>query len=235
MPDLHRTLISLSILLAALLAAVVARAQQMSEAKERLLLNGRVLLDARGDGFMSVHQIRRAPNGDRFAVIACGYECTDNLGFLFRADGSGKRKFTGPWDSILQDKLEWSADGRKLYYFRINSTGADSPVSAPREGWVEVDVASLRKRPATTRALKPGVVYGVFNVTTGDQLNVRSAPGTKGRIVGALDRAATGVTITGSAHSVGAQRWVPIKARTASGHELTGWVNQSYLYEVSDQ
>jgi hypothetical protein len=150
----------------------------------KVFLGKKVLLENDRDGFMRVHRIVYAPNGKHFVVIGCGFECTDNIGFLFRADGTRKRKFTARWDVILDDKLEWSTDGTKIYYFRINSTGADPPKTAPPEGWVVVDVATGKKGPATTRQLDQRASYSVFN--TGDGLAVRAAPGVNAKEVGRL-------------------------------------------------
>lgn len=200
----------------------------ISEDSTKLLLGNRVLLDNNKDGFMSVHLVRRSPDGKRFAVIACGYECTDNVGFLFTAGGHNKRRFTSRWDFILQDKLEWSADGGKLFYFRINSTGADPPKTAPAEGWVEIDAATGRKTTATSRTLKPNASYAVFNVRPDDSLNVREAPNLKATAIGQLPHDAKDIKFTGGKQKVGRETWVKIEHGN-----ITGWVNQNYLYEVS--
>jgi hypothetical protein len=210
-----------------LLACVTAAGQTASEDGEKLLLGNRILLDNNKDGFMAVHQVRRSPDGKRFAVIACGYECTDNAGFLFNADGSGKRKLTARWDFILQNALEWSADGRKLFYYRINSTAADPPKTAPAEGWVEIDVATGRKAAAISRTLKPNASYAVFNVRYDDSLNVREAPHLKAAAIGRLPHDAKDIKFTGGKQRVGRETWVRIKHGN-----ITGWVNQNYLYEV---
>jgi len=199
----------------------------ISQDRTKLDLGNRVLLDNEKDGFMSIHQVLYSPDGDHFAVIGCGYECTDNIGFLFNADGRGKRKFTGRWDSIFQDKIEWSADGKKLYYYRINSTGADPPASAPSEGWVEVSLGSGRKKMASSRTLKPGAKYAVFNVLASDTLNVREAPGVRAKITARLPSDATGIEYSGESRKVGKDTWAKIKF-----NGITGWVNQSYLYEA---
>jgi hypothetical protein len=162
-------------------------------------------------------------------VIACGYECNDNIGFVFRADGGGKLKITGRWDYILKSSVEWSEDGRKLYYFRISSTGAEAPPSAPAEGWVEVDVRTGRKSPARTRRLKLNASYSVINVRGGDVLNIRSAPGSKSPIGGAIPPDGWGITVTGPGVKAGRERWVPIRFG-----KTTGWVNQNYLCEEAE-
>ena len=206
--------------------APVANAQTRAAATDDLLkvfLSKKLLLHNDRDGFMSVHRIVYAPNGKNFVVIGCGFECTDNIGFLFRADGTRKRKFTARWDVILDDKLEWSDDGTKIYYFRINSTGADPPKTAPAEGWVVVDVATGKKGPATTRRLDQRANYSVFN--TGDGLAVRAAPGVNAKEVGRLPSDAKGVRVTGPGRLSGRALWVPIKQ-----HELSGWVNQNFLF-----
>jgi hypothetical protein len=200
----------------------------ISESRDQLTLDGELLLDAARDGFMSLLEIRRSPTGAHFLVIACGYECNDNIGFVFKSDGTGKRKITSRWDYILQSAAEWSEDGRKIYYYRINSTGADPPKNAPDEGWVEYDLTSGRKSPATTRRLKTNASYAIFNVRGDDLLNVRSRPNRNARIVGAIPHDGAGIKVTGAGVKSGRERWVPI-----SYQKITGWVNQNYLPEES--
>jgi heat shock protein HslJ len=195
-----------------------------SDDRLRVLFGNKVLLHSDRDGFMSVHRIVYSPDGKNFVVIGCGFECTDNIGFLFRADGTRRRKFTARWEVILDDKLEWSADGSKIYYYRINSTGADPPKTAPPESWVVVDVATGRKGPATTRRLDQRVSYSVFN--TGDGLSVRAQPGAKAKEVGRLPSDAKGVSVTGPGKLSGRALWVPIKHNS-----LSGWVNQNFLFK----
>jgi hypothetical protein len=202
----------------------------LNDAGTQLRLGERVLLDAQQDGFMSIKEVLPAPGQTHFAVVACGYECNDNVGFLFRADGSGKRKFTARWDVILQTAIEWSADGRQLYYYRINSSGADAPRYAPREGWVSVDARTGDKTSANARRLKANAHYAVFNVRAGDVLNVRARANVKAHIIGTLTHDAKGVRVTGAAVLSGGSIWVPIKAQG-----LSGWVNQIYLREEHTQ
>lgn len=200
----------------------------ISESRERLTLDGETLLDAKRDGFMSLLEIRRSPTSAHFLAIACGYECNDNIGFVFNSDGSGKRRITSRWDYILQSVAEWAEDGGKIYYYRINSTGAEAPKDAPAEGWVEFDLETGHKRPATTRSLKVGASYAVFNVRADDILNVRSKPGRRAGIVGAIPHDASGVKVTGAGVKSGRERWAPI-----TYGKITGWVNQNYLREES--
>lgn len=199
---------------------------QVSEDGAALRLGSRVLLTNEKDGFMSVHQIRHSPDGKRFLVIACGFECNDNIGFVFNADGSGKQKFTARWDFILQNKIEWSADGKKIFYYRVNSSGADSPRNVPAAGWIELDIASGRKATAYSRSLKPESRYAVFRVEANDSLNVRQTPGVKAKSIGKLAHDANDIRFTGEQRKVGKDIWVKI-----SYNNLTGWVNQSFLYE----
>ena len=207
----------------------------ISESRGQLTLDGKVLLEAEKDGFMSLREVRRSPTGFDFLVIACGYECNDNIGFVFKSDGSGKRKITSRWDLILQSAAEWSEDGRKIYYYRINSTGADaprrSPVApvAPVEGWIEFNISTGRKSPATTRVLKTSANYAVFNVRGDDALNVRSNPDRKAELAGAIPHDAKGINVTGAGVRRGRECWVPVRYQS-----LTGWVNQSYLREESE-
>ncbi|MGH9842594.1 MAG: SH3 domain-containing protein [Blastocatellia bacterium] len=223
----------LPLIMTAGLAVITGIAQSRkvttNQDQTQLIIGDRVLLDARKDGFVVIKEVRNSPTGRHFAVIACGYECTDNVGFVFNAGGTGKRKFTGRWDSILQTKLEWSADGKRLFYYRINSTGADPPRTAPPEEWVEIDLRTFRKSPATSRELKPAASYGVFNVADTGSLNVRKAAGSSAAVVGTIPSGSMGVKVTGKSVKIGRERWTPIKFES-----LAGWVNQRYLYEVSE-
>jgi hypothetical protein len=196
-----------------------------AEATE-LRLGTQLLLEAQRDGFLSIKEISYAPGGRHFVVVACGYECNDNHGFLFRADGSGKRRFTARWAYLLQDVFEWSADGRRLYYYRINSSGARAPRGAPRPGWQEVELSTGRQTPAHSRRLKLDGRYAVFNVHPQADLQVRAAPGLRAKVRGSLAPNATGLRITGAAVLTGGIRWVPVQAAA-----VTGWVNQNYLRE----
>ncbi len=200
----------------------------ISESRGRLTLGGKILLDAEKDGFMSLREVRYAPTGSDFLVLACGYECNDNIGFVFKSDGGGKRRITGRWDFILQSAIEWSEDGRKIYYYRVNSTGADAPDNAPPEGWVEFDLRTGRKAQATSRVLKMTASYAVFNVRADDALNVRSKPVRSAEITGSIPPDARGIKVTGAGVRRGRERWVPVRYGN-----ITGWVNQSYLREES--
>jgi len=197
----------------------------ISDDQAKVLLGQRVILEAERDGYMSVHKIVYSPTGKHFVVIACGFECTDNSGFLFSADGRRKREFTGRWDQLFADKLEWSADSKRIYYYRINSTGADPPKSAPAEGWIAVDVATGRKSSGAARPLEKNKPYSVFD--TADGLAVRATPGPKGKELGRLASDAKDVYVTGSTRRVGNTFWIPIKANS-----LAGWVNQRYLFSL---
>lgn len=198
----------------------------INEDRTRLLIRGKVFLDSQKDGYMHLSEIRYAPDGKRFLVLACGFECTDNVGFTFNADGTGKRKFTARWDWILQDKIEWSADSRYVFYYRTISTGADPPPKAPREGWMQVAVKTGTKASAILRRLKANARYAVFRVSENDPLNLRNSPGLKSRIIGKLSFDRKGIRFLGETRQVGREVWVKITVG-----ERTGWVNQSYLYE----
>lgn len=197
----------------------------VSDDQSKVLLDQKVILDAERDGFMRVLKIIYSPGGKHFVVIGCGFECTDNMGFLFTANGTRKRDFTGRWDQIFNDKLEWSSDSRTFYYYRINSTGADPPRNAPAEGWVAVDVATGRKSSGTLRRLEQNRPYAVFD--TADGLAVRATPGANGREVGRLPSDAKDVYVTGPSKRVGNSMWVQIKSNS-----LSGWVNQRFLFAV---
>ena len=213
----------------ALAFAVQATAQTpagftLDGGNSQLQCQGRVLLDAQRDGFMSIKEIIPAPGGQHFAVVACGFECNDNVGFLFNADGSGKRKFTARWDWILQSGVEWSADGRTLFYYRVNSRGAEAPRSAPATGWVAVDTRTGSKTKAIARRLNTNTSYAVFNVRANDVLQVRARPHISANIVASLAHNAKGVRVTGAAVRANGVVWVPVEA-----HGAAGWVNQNYL------
>jgi hypothetical protein len=225
-------LLILTVMLACGAGAAQSRQFNIQADEQQLVVNGRVLLDARQDGFMSVKQVLPSPDGRRVAVLACGYECNDNVGFLFNADGSGKRRFTARWDFILQDKLEWSADGSHLFYYRIHSSAAEPPrqtMRAAPEGWVELELPSMRKAPATHRELKPDTSYAVFNAFDTGSLNVRRAASRNAPAAGAIPDGSSGIRVTGKKIRVGREEWVPIRFGS-----LAGWVNQRYLYEVSN-
>ena len=212
-----------------LLGSALAQTNQpvFNEDKTRLLLHEKIFLDSQKDGYMHLDEIRFAPDGKRFFVRACGFECTDNVGFIFNADGTGKRKFTARWDWILQDKIEWAADSRYVFYYRINSTGADPPPNAPPEGWMQVAVQTGAKSSATARKLKANALYAVFRVAAGDSLNVRNAPGLKSKVVGQVPHDGKRIQFLGQTKTLGKEIWARIQFGT-----LIGWVNQSYLYET---
>ena len=217
--------------IAMLLLAVGSFAQTnkpvFNEDKTRLLLNHKVILQNEKDGYMHLSEMRFSPDGKRFLVLACGFECTDNVGFIFNAEGTSQRKFTARWDWILQDKVEWSADSQFVYYYRIQSTGADPPPNAPKEGWMQVAVKTGAKSTATSRRLKTKATYAVFRVYENDPLNLRSAPGLKSKIVGKLPYDSKGLQFAGVTKTVGKETWAKVNFGA-----LSGWVNQSYLYEA---
>jgi hypothetical protein len=199
----------------------------LSADQQQLSLKGKVLLDALQDGFMQVSEVRPAPNGRYFLVIACGFECFDNIGFLFKANGTGKRRITPRGSYLLRHYAEWSADSQYVYFFRSNSTAADLPPHPPLEEWKQVHVVTGAYTAATTRRLKPQAKYAVFRVY-GDVLNVRAAPQAKATIVGTLSQGDSGLLFAGETKQTGKTVWAKIKF----GH-LTGWVNQSFLYEAT--
>ena len=202
----------------------------ISNDRLKLTLGNRILLDNSQDGFLSIRQVLYSPDGKHFVVIACGFECNDNNGFLFNADGSDKRKFTARWDFILQNKVEWSADSNLLFYYRVNSSGATAPPTAPPTGWVQVVVVTGSKAPATKRRLKPEATYAVFGIKAGDSLNVRQSPGANAAVIGKLAHNVTGIRFIGESRKVGKDIWAKINHQG-----LTGWVNQNFLYETSKE
>lgn len=197
-----------------------------NEDQSQMLMNGKVILDSQKDGFLGLSKIRFSPDGKRFFVLACGFECTDNVAFIFNANGTGKRRFTTAWDWVFQEGIEWSADSKLILYYRINSTAAEPPKNAPKEGWVQVNVNTGAKTFATTRALKSTVTYGVFRVRFDDTLNIRSAPGTNTEVVGKIPSDGKGLQFVGESKQIAKETWVKIKFGA-----MTGWVNQSFLYE----
>ena len=197
-----------------------------NEDETRLLFNHKVKLDSEKDGYMRLLEIRFSPDGKRFLVLACGFECTDNVGFLFNADGTGKRKFTGGWDWILRNNVEWSADSQFVYYYRIQSTGADPSPTAPKEGWMQVAVKTGAKSTAMSCRLKTNASYAVFRVYQNDPLNIRSAPGLKTKVVGKVPFDGKEIHYLGEMRQIGQEVWAKIQFG-----DVIGWVNQNYLYE----
>ena len=230
MNRIFRLLVLLCPLIAGLTSSIFAQTTApkaiISKDQSKVLVGRRVILAAERDGYMSVHKIVYSPAGKHFVVIACGYECTDNSGFLFRADGTHKREFTARWDQLFSDKLEWSPDSKRIYYYRINSTGADPPKNAPAEGWITVDVVTGRKSSGSARPMQRDTPYAVFD--TADGLVVRATPGTSGKELGRLASDAKDVYVTGPPKRVRNSTWIPIKANS-----LSGWVNQRYLFAPS--
>ncbi len=216
-------------ILAMLAIASVAQTNKptFNEDQTRLLMNRQVKLDNEKDGFMRLSEIRFAPDGKRFLVLACGFECTDNIGFIFNANGTGKRKLTARWDWILDNKVEWAADSQFVNYYRIQSTGADPPPNAPKEGWMRVNVRTGAKAPATTRRLKTSASYAVFRIAENDPLNIRRAPGLKTQVVGTIPFDGKGIQFLGETKQIGQEVWAKIQFG-----KISGWVNQSYLYEA---
>lgn len=200
----------------------------VSENRTKLLLGKTVLLDAQADGFNSIHDIKYSPMREHFLVIACGLGCTQTSGFLFKADGGGKRRITAPWEAIFQSTAEWSEDGRSVFYYRIRSTGAEPPKNAPRRGWVQVDVKTGKKSSGVTRSLKLTATYGVLSLSGGSVLTVHAQPESKAKIVGAIPSYAKGIKVTGFGVKVGREVWAPVKFQ-----DISGWVNQDYLFEES--
>lgn len=196
----------------------------ISEDRMLLKLNETVLLDNVKDGYMSLLNLHYCPTGQFYLVIGCGFECNDNAGFIFKADGTGKKKITARWDYILQEKIEWSDDCQKLFYYRVNSTGANPPRKAPTRGWVQFDIKTGRKGPASSRRLKQNAFYSVFNSPGG--LLVHDGAAGRSRSTWRLPADAKGIRITGKGRRTGRITWAPIIFGVQSG-----WVNQDYLFE----
>jgi hypothetical protein len=217
-------------LIALLLLSIGCFAQSnkpvFNEDQSQMLMNGKVYLDSNKDGFMGLKKVLYAPNGKQFLVLACGFECSDNIGFLFNANGTGKRKFNQAWDWIFNEGVEWSADSKFVYYYRINSTAADPPLRAPKEGWVQVNAKTGAKAAATARRLKGDASYAVFRIADTDPLNIRSAPGSKNKVLGTIPSGGKGIRFLGATKQSGPEVWAKIEFG-----KISGWVNQSYLYE----
>ncbi len=197
-----------------------------SEDGTKLLLGERVLLNGSRDGFISIRRVIYSPDRGRFVVVSCGYECNDNIGHVLKADGSGKSKITSRWDHILQEVVEWSGDSRTLYYYRISSSAADPPKNAPRNGWVEIDVASGRKRGAVSRRLKTEATYSVISSLARGGIEVKASLRRSAGTITRLPADAKGIRITGAGRSISHKIWVPVTFR-----DLSGWVDQNYLVE----
>jgi hypothetical protein len=181
-------------------------------------------------GCFDVGGIDYSPTGEYFLVVLACLE-GDNDAFLFRADGSDKRRITSKWDYINYYNYEWSSDGLSFVYQRINSCCVspwDIPTDAPPEGLVRYDVQTGQKTLQATPT-PPASPYRVFNVQSNDVLNIRSGPGVEYPIVGIIPYNGTNIRITGAGVVVGQSFWYPIQY-----NEIIGWVNSAYLIEQTN-
>jgi hypothetical protein len=165
-----------------------------------------------------VGEISYSPTRDFFLVIlAC--QASQDVAFLFRADGSDKRAITGPWDFFKDLNHQWAPDGGSFVYERINACCVPPsavPPDAPLPGLVRYDVEAGEKHLISK--------YRVAGVHSWDALNVRTGPGVEYPIAGEIPFDGKDVAITGVAIGVGSSRWVPVRYR-----EVTGWVNMKYI------
>ncbi len=224
----HKLLFGIAVL--ALFSSIVAAQDlrpSINELRTRISIDGQMLLDSIQDKVQGIQGYQFSPNKKHILVLACGYECNDNLGYLFNADGSGKRPLSSRWDFILQSAVEWSNDSRYIFYYRINSSGSRPPKSAPRPGWTEIDIATMKKSPARHRVLSRDTEYAVFNVSAGDALILRSKPGRKSPAIMPIPADATGIRVFGRAVRVEDGNWIQVRYENHSG-----WVNQAYLRQA---
>lgn len=177
-------------------------------------------------GCSGVGEIGYSPTRAHFLVILTCFE-GDNEAFLFRADGSDKRRLTGNWDYLNYFDYSWLPDGQAFDYRRINSCCATPPSDAPPAGLVRYDVASHEKTLITPEA-QDRALYRVVNVQADDVLNVRSGPGVTYPLVGTIPTAATGIRTTGAGLQEGDMLWVPVRYG-----DIGGWVNRYFLAEES--
>jgi hypothetical protein len=112
----------------------------------KVYIKDTLLLDVESEepGCSSIGEILYSPANDYFLVIISCFE-GDNQLYLFRLDGSGKKKITEKWDVVNYSEVEWAKDGKSFVYHRINSCCvAPSEVgeSGPAVGMVRYDVAT---------------------------------------------------------------------------------------------
>ena len=108
-----------------------------------------VILDVAKEesGCFSIGIILWAPGNEHFLVTVSCFE-GDNQLYLFKADGSGKKKITGKWDVVNYSEVEWDKDGKSFVYHRINSccvAPSEIGESGPPVGMVRYDVATGAK------------------------------------------------------------------------------------------
>jgi hypothetical protein len=95
-------------------------------------------------GCFDAGSISYSPTKEYFLVVLNCFE-GDNDAFLFRADGSDKRRITGKWDYINYHDFEWAADGQSFVYQRINDCCVVPPPDAPPAGRVRYIVRTGEK------------------------------------------------------------------------------------------
>lgn len=120
------------------------------EADGNLYLNGEMILNVfvEAPGCFGGGGVLYSPTNEYFLAILACFE-GDNDAFLFRYDGTDKRKITGQWDYVNYFYIYWDPDGASFVYWRINSCCANPPPDAPPQGWVRYDI------PTGTKTLLP--------------------------------------------------------------------------------
>ena len=78
--------------------------------------------------------------------------------------------------------------------------------------------------PSASATIVGGEEHCVINVASSDQLNIRSRPSSKSRIVSHKRYGSCGIIVVGNCRS----QWCPVE----DGH-VSGWVNQRFLSMVS--
>jgi hypothetical protein len=98
--------------------------------KDKVYLSNRMILDLTDKtlGCFGTAKISYAPTHEYFLVVLDCFE-GDNEAFLFRADGSDKRRITGKWDYINYHEYEWASDGQSFTYQRVNDCCVVPPLS----------------------------------------------------------------------------------------------------------
>ncbi len=177
-------------------------------------------------GCFEIGEIAYSFTREHFAVVLRCFE-GDNDAFVFRANGSDKKRLTGEWDYINYDQYTWTADGYFVYQ-RINSCCVEPSPDAPPEGVVWYNPLTDRKQIFTSPS--PLEQYKVGGVASDDQLNIRASAGAENSIVGSIPYNGSGIIVTGLATQVDGDQWVPIRY-----HDLTGWVNSSYIQKQSSE
>ncbi|HUV46529.1 MAG TPA: hypothetical protein VMW29_00190 [Candidatus Bathyarchaeia archaeon] len=134
----------------------IALEQASISGDNKVYLGDKLVLDVAEapGGCSSIGKILYAPTNAYFLVIVWCFE-GDNEIYLFKADGSDKKRITAKWDVVNYYEVEWQADGQSFTYHRINSCCVEPErvgEEGPPEGMVKYDIATGQKTLISTDA-----------------------------------------------------------------------------------